>query len=112
MSSTTSLNNNYYNLERITPYTIEDFNKLLEENKPYSKSTFKEITPSKIDTFKDTLLDYNRDIKLLIYSKCSTTLNNNIIYIIKYFKVSIYSNFYKESKLILYYRNILVKKIK
>lgn len=88
MSSTTSLTDYYSNLERISPYSLEEYNKLLEENGPYSRSTFKEISPTTIETFTNTFLDYNIDLKLLICSKCSTTLNNNLESIKKHLKVS------------------------
>lgn len=88
MSSTTS-SIYYKNIERIRPLTIEEFNKLLEDNRPYTKETFKAITPSSIESLEGLPLDYNPDLKLLICSECSTTLNKDINNIVKHLKVSI-----------------------
>jgi hypothetical protein len=88
--STNSITSNYNsNLERISPLTIEEFNKLLEENKPYNKSTFKKIKFNKIETLDNTCLEYNIDINILICSKCSNTLTPNKDSIVKHLKVSI-----------------------
>lgn len=88
MSSTTS-STYYKNIDRIRPLTIEEFNKLLEDNKPYTKETFKAITPSNIESLEGLPLDYNIDLRLLICSECSTTLTRDIPNIIKHLKVSI-----------------------
>ena len=69
-------------------YTIEEFNKLLEDNKPYNKEYIKDLEPSAIETLDNTYLDYNIDLKVLICLKCLKTIYNSISNIIEYLKVS------------------------
>ena len=80
--------NSSTNVEKISSYTIEEFNKLLEDNKPFTKNTFKAIKSNNIETLENTLLDYNIDLKILICSKCNISLDNKSNIIIKHFKVS------------------------
>lgn len=92
MSTTSSLEA-FNNLERIEPYSLEEYNKILEDNSPYSKTIFREVSTSTIETFKNTTLDYNTSIKLLICSKCSTTINNSLNSIRGHLKVSTSSRY-------------------
>ena len=96
MSKTTTSNsiNVFNNLERISPYTIEEFNKLLEDNKPYTKETYKVIFPNTIETLTNTTLDYNINLKILVCSKCKIYLDNNTKKVIKNLLVSIFRYYY------------------
>ena len=86
MSSTNSILN-YNNLERIKPLSLEEFNKLLIDNKPYSFNTFNSINPNTIKTLEEVYINYNIDLKLLICSKCFTTLSPTLELILRHFKV-------------------------
>lgn len=74
---------------RISPYTLEEFNKLLEDNKPYTKEYFNSISSSPIITLENTTLDYLVDLKILICSKHKDFLNPSFNIILKHFIVSI-----------------------
>ncbi len=74
--------------DRISPYTLEEFNKLLEDNKPYTKKDFKNIIEDTIETLENTTLDYNIALKLLICSKCSYNIAPSTSIIIKHLVVS------------------------
>lgn len=71
----------------ISNYTLEEFTTYLEENE-FSSSYFKTLEPSKIETIKDTFIDYNIDIKLLVCSKCKSALKPNLDTIKKHIDVS------------------------
>lgn len=86
VSTTTSTYNN--NIERISPYTIEEFNKLLEDNKPYTTSYFKNIKESKVYTIIPNYLEYYIDIKVINCLKCLSRVNNNVEDIVEHYKVS------------------------
>jgi len=72
----------------ISPYTLEEFNTLLEENKPYTREFYKSITPSKTIKLEDITLEYLVDIKIYICSKHKLYLEGNTNSILGHFKVS------------------------
>jgi hypothetical protein len=76
-------------LSRISPLTLDKFNSLLEDNKPYSLSYFKNIEPTSTIDLDNISLKYLPNLKILICSKHSIYLDNNLDTIIKHFKVSI-----------------------
>lgn len=71
----------------ISNYTIEEFNTYLEES-TFTSSYFKNLEPSRIETIKDTFIDYNIDIRLLVYNKCKIALNPTIELVQKHLEVS------------------------
>ena len=83
-----SLNSNL-NLKKINPYTIEEFNRIVEDNKPYNSSTYNTINPSSTIALNNTSLKYLVDLKLLICSRHNIYLDSNITLLLRYFKVSI-----------------------
>lgn len=83
----TTPNNDY---SRISPYTLEEFNTLLEENKPYTKDYFKLLRSNTIITLKDTSLDYIPEFKILFCSEYKFYIENSTNTIVKHFKVSIF----------------------
>lgn len=76
---------------RISLYTLEEFNKYLENLKPYTLNNNSSSNFNSIETLKNTLLDYNKDLKLLVNSKSNTIIKNNISAIITSLLVSILS---------------------
>lgn len=87
--STTSNLLDLESLNRISPYTLEEFNKILESFKPYNVSSKVNISSSSIETLENTPLDYNIDLKVLVNSKNSTIVENNISSIITSLLVSL-----------------------
>lgn len=83
-SKDNSSNNNSLN-----NLTLEEFNTLLEENKPYTTSFYNSLTPSPIITLENTSLDYLIDLKILVCSRHKIYLPNKLDNILKHFRVSL-----------------------
>ena len=71
-------------INKISNITLEEFNTLLEENKPFNLESYNTIDSNTIVKIKETIIDYNIDIKLLVCSKCKIYLNTSIDLIIKH----------------------------
>jgi len=54
----------------ISNYTLEEFNLLLEDIKPLSKSSFNKVRPSSTLSLPKTPILYLSDLKLIICSEC------------------------------------------
>lgn len=72
--------------------TIEEFNKILEDNKPYNSSTYNTIIASSTIALNNTSLKYLIDLKILICSRYSIYLDPNITLLLRHFKVSKFYN--------------------
>ena len=73
-------------LNQISPYTNEEFNMLLDVNKPYTKAFYKGLPSNSIETLEGTTLDFLADFKILICSKHKVYLDPKPEIVLKHFK--------------------------
>lgn len=85
IKSTIDYNNN---LDRTNNLSIDSFNTILEDNKPYTKEYFKDITKSNTIKLGFKYLIYIKEFNIIICSRCNTTILPTIKYIIVHFRVS------------------------
>ena len=57
---------------RISPLTLQEFNQLLEESKPYSKAQFKDVNRDPVSPVKHTFLQHLEGLQVLYCTKCQT----------------------------------------
>ena len=59
---------------RMSPYTNEEFNALLEQNQPFTTEHFRRVFYDVVTPIEGTILEYTRDLQVLVCGKCKTTL--------------------------------------
>lgn len=73
--------------------SINEFNSLLEANKPYTKEFYREMPSNEAVTLEGTTLAYLPNIQILICSKHRTYIEAKLSAIVEHFKVSASTRF-------------------
>lgn len=79
----------YLNIgNRINKLTMEEFNNLLENNKPYNKEFFQNIKENEIIKIGNSFLNFNKDLNVLVCSVCNEIVDFRFDKIKNHFLVS------------------------